>query len=260
MDQGLFERILEQLRAAGTVRELYPTLQNEPLLDAHLDARVRTARAILGSAVRIGIVTNGQLLQPERAVRLAEAGVDVFEVSVDAARPETYAAVRRGLDFDLVTRNLEALLRLDTGKTVVARFLRLRGNEAEEAEFARRWTRLGAAVRASCPTDRLGAVRDFASVRPDRARPREGLPLRAMRRLLPPCFHPFAALHVLRDGTVLTCCHDWRHRHPAGNLATQSLEEVWDGEPLRRCRAALWGRAVDRCPNCGPCATRLRTA
>jgi MoaA/NifB/PqqE/SkfB family radical SAM enzyme len=54
--------------------------------------------------------------------------------------------------------------------------------------------------------------------------------------------------HVLANGDVVACeVHD---RQPLGNLARQSLAEVWDSEAYRRFRAAYRDGSLAECRTC----------
>jgi radical SAM protein with 4Fe4S-binding SPASM domain len=74
------------------------TLQGlgEPLLSPHLTEMVRYAAA---RGADVGFNTNGTLLDRASAERLVDAGLAWLHVSLDGARPDTYADVRHGTDF-----------------------------------------------------------------------------------------------------------------------------------------------------------------
>jgi hypothetical protein len=54
--------------------------------------------------------TNGLLLDPGKAARLAESGIDEITFSVDGADPRTYARYRQGGDFAKLLKNMAALV------------------------------------------------------------------------------------------------------------------------------------------------------
>jgi len=67
------------------------------------------------------------------------------------------------------------------------------------------------------------------------------------------CWDPFDALYVLFDGTVITCCADWRRRAVIGDLSRETIAEVWSSEPSRaRRRMSAGGRFADVLP-CSSC-------
>ncbi len=252
MAPALYTSLLQQLRASGGLLWFSPTLQNEPLLDPHLEERVREARTVLGPRVRLVIVTNGSLLTPERARALRAAGTDRFDISLDALGGEVYRRVRPGLPYDTVRHHTETLLAMPDRGEVRVRFVRQRENAAEEEAFRRHWQARGARVTATARENRRGAV--DAGGAPGAGRRRAG----ALRRLAPACLHPFAHLCVLADGRVLPCCQDWTTDHLAGDLSRQSLAETWHGSALRACRAPLAAWRFRESPLCRRCTLVTR--
>ncbi len=80
--------------------------QGEPLLHPQFARFVEEAK-------RRGIftytVSNGTLLDEERREEVLGSGLDAYLVSLDASRPEEMERMRRGLDYDLVVKNVRAL-------------------------------------------------------------------------------------------------------------------------------------------------------
>jgi MoaA/NifB/PqqE/SkfB family radical SAM enzyme len=68
--------------------------------------------AIPGAAALVGLVTNGSYLTPRRLARWQRLPFRAITVSLNAATPDTYLAVNRGLTWDRIRVNLEELLRL----------------------------------------------------------------------------------------------------------------------------------------------------
>lgn len=64
----------------------------EPLL--RLDALVAVAEMLAGARVAVSLVTNGYLVTPDVARRLADAGVRLVQVSVDGATPASHERLR----------------------------------------------------------------------------------------------------------------------------------------------------------------------
>ncbi|GFK95326.1 Putative mycofactocin radical SAM maturase MftC [Fundidesulfovibrio magnetotacticus] len=81
----------------------------EPLLHPLLERFVRRAKALMPAGSWVGFQTNGHLLDAERALALAGAGLDKVFLSVDAASPERFSSVRGGGSLGRVERALEAL-------------------------------------------------------------------------------------------------------------------------------------------------------
>ncbi len=122
MDEGLYRRILYELKQTGSVIRFTPMLQNEPLMDREIAKRVGEAKEVLGSSTTVSLVTNGSLLNSSRVEELLNAGIDELSVSVNAFTEETYRSIHKGLHFSKVVKNLEYLLQRNPRIIVVARF------------------------------------------------------------------------------------------------------------------------------------------
>jgi MoaA/NifB/PqqE/SkfB family radical SAM enzyme len=105
MDEGTFSRILESLRGFSPVPEVFFGGFGEPLAHPRILDMV-TAVKKLGATVEL--ITNGILLSREMSEKLIEAGLDMLWVSLDGAKPESYADIRLGAALPEVIANLSA--------------------------------------------------------------------------------------------------------------------------------------------------------
>ena len=94
----------------------FPTLEalilngvGEPLLHPRLEAFIRRAKALMPAASWVGFQSNGLLLTPERALALAEAGLDKICLSVDASTPEIFSRLRQGGELPAIDSAFAAL-------------------------------------------------------------------------------------------------------------------------------------------------------
>ena len=71
------------------------------------------------------------------------------------------------------------------------------------------------------------------------------------------CYYPAYSMMVDWDGRVRVCAQDWRRATEVGDLATQSLLEVWNCGTLRTYRMGLvHGRHnMYPCQDCNACGT-----
>ncbi len=81
----------------------------EALMNPHLPQWVADAKA---AGCETGLLTNGTLLDAEKAGALVGAGIDWIAVSVDGATAEVFENVRRGASFEWVTGNIRRLAAL----------------------------------------------------------------------------------------------------------------------------------------------------
>jgi MoaA/NifB/PqqE/SkfB family radical SAM enzyme len=262
MDQKLYVDILDMFKKAGTVRLLSPMLQSEPLLDPFIIDRIKLAKKVLGSETMVSIVTNGSLLTPKRAHSLVEAGIDRIEISIDAMDEGTYQKLRPGLSFSRVMENTKRLLANYSDIDVVVRFLYHKDNRGQEQIFKRYWRRKGADILFTPIVNRAGFVDDFDKVRRSKYGPLKYFKKYLWRLLIrfvagadepSKCVLPFSWMYILVDGKAVLCCYDWGPIDIVGNLQTQTLEEVWNGEKLNAYRHLLWANMYSKshvCRNC----------
>lgn len=96
----------------------FPTLEalllngvGEPLLHPQLEAFVRRAKELMPAGSSVGFQSNGLLLTPQRALALAEAGLDRICLSVDASTPEIFRQLRQGGELPAIDNAFAALQR-----------------------------------------------------------------------------------------------------------------------------------------------------
>ena len=63
------------------------------------------------------------------------------------------------------------------------------------------------------------------------------------------CYAPFTSLYFDNGGNVRVCCHN--SNFPVGNIRESSIDQIWNGEPIRKLRQALaryeFGPGCDFC-------------
>jgi MoaA/NifB/PqqE/SkfB family radical SAM enzyme len=67
------------------------------------------------------------------------------------------------------------------------------------------------------------------------------------------CYAPYSSMYFTTLGEVRVCCHNWKFS--IGNVATDSLDDIWQGYKLRILREAL--REYDLGYGCDYCEWRI---
>jgi PqqA peptide cyclase len=233
----------------------------EPLVRADLEALVAAARA---SDLYTNLITSGIPADAERLARLAKAGLDSLQLSVQDSDPQgaAWIAGRDDMDAKLATAAATRALGLPLTLNVVLH----RGNIARAADFVALAERLGAARLELANTQYLGwALANRDALLPSRAAVDEArrVALEARDRLrgkmevlfVRPdyqadrpraCMDGWARryLVVTPDGVALPC-------HQAGEIASlasawenvrdRPLGDIWsDGPGFRAFRGEDW--------------------
>ncbi len=223
MSETLFEKIMAEA-GRHPVERISLYLHNEPLLDKRLPDLVATAARLVPHAVRT-LFSNGELLHLDTLRSLVAAGLNEINLSINGGDRETYERTNRGLHWDRVLGNLDALLAAKSRGELPRLEVKIVAVDAEGvppsvANLARRWPAHAARIFIKPVTNRAGNVA-----------PRRHAPGSAGSDNLPrrprPCQRPFVKAYIVWNGDVILCNCDWRREVVLGNLEHSSLEEIW---------------------------------
>jgi len=200
----------------------------EPLLNPEMIELIEYAKL---AGARIGLITNGSLLTPERVDRLLACNTDAIEVSVDAADPETYAKVRAGLDFARLMKNIDYTLKrrndLKSESKVVVSVVNQKAVENQLQDIVKFWNAMvdNVIVRKYLTWNILN---EEGSGDPT--------PYLAQRI---PCPWPFERINVDTRGRVMFCGYDIAGVTDLGNIMETSIKEIWNGPEMQSRRELL---------------------
>ncbi len=251
MDFALLDKIARELAARPPLRRVILHVMGEPLLNPEflnfLSHLKKTA-----PQQPLEFSTNGALLDEGKAAALAALKVEAVNFSLDACTPQTYAHIRRGLNFEKVLTNLKGFIQAvsATGRDrprVRVQLIKMDVNEAEWAQFAGQWR----AVAREHPFVEVYVKEQwswggrFHSYQSERGWAEGALAL--------PCGYPFDQLDVYWDGRVGFCCLDQNADLRVGDLNSQSLAQIWRSPELAQIRRRFkrFDFAGLRCAACG---------
>ncbi len=103
MTEEIFSRVMEGLRSFSPAPTVFFGGFGEPLSHPDIVEMIRQAK-LLGTKVEL--ITNATLLTKEKSLALINAGLDMLWVSLDGAKPESYADIRLGATLPKVLQNL----------------------------------------------------------------------------------------------------------------------------------------------------------
>jgi radical SAM protein with 4Fe4S-binding SPASM domain len=263
------------------VKPLYLSLSGygETLLNKRLPDMIAHATA---SGSMVNLVSNGTLLDGDRASRLLDAGLARLKVSIDAATPERYAQVREGGELEVVLRNIEKLLLMRDARRLpgpvvevqctifkenidevqalvdlcvdrlgVEPYFHVMFTYGEQEGFVARTLDMGDA-------DAIATLRRAADHARSRKLVRTSSALDVARRQLEtdlssaPCYIPWYSCIVSTDGDVYPCCYHSIRGTKVGNVLHTPFAEIWNGPAMAAFRRQLrTQRCADRvCATC----------
>ena len=232
MDPALFHRIVDEL-AETRPRRISLYLMNEPLLDPRLPDFIRYASAKVPDATTL-VTTNGSPLDESCARALLESGLKRIKVSLQSLDPETNRQIMGpACDRDAIVENVLQLKRLMKEDRTSHLDLRIstivtRQNQAEIERARRFWKRHGIRLVTSALENRGGNIHEAAALNPH-----------AMAPMGLDCVRPSREMCILFNGDVVLCCVDWFRTVVMGNVAEQSVRDIWNGTRFTQIRQAL---------------------
>lgn len=211
MEMELFQKVVDECAELG-ITHVRVHNYGEPFLDKQLVEKVRYAKA---RGIReVGMISNGSLITEELAQGMIDAGLDAINISVDASGKEVFESTRLNLEYDVVIRNVETLVRLRNaaGKRrpkLILSFVR-QNNSADEQQFIEHWRKVADKIHITDLHNWAGTLNATSDVNF-------------------PCYRMWQTFTVLWDGRVSLCCADFDGRHILGDLRTQTIAQVWNG-------------------------------
>lgn len=225
MTDAVFERVIRELAARDDIRVVLGGF-GDPLLHPRWMEYVAACRqqGMFALAVR----TYGVELPQPAIDCLLEHRVDVLNILLDAAQPETYCRSHGSDLLEQVHQNIGRLLesvreRQLARPLIVPELLKTAEAMDDIEPFYDYWiNQVGTAV--------IAGPSHYACQWPDRAVMNMAPPTRSA------CSRLFNRCMVLSDGRITFCDQDFRGLHPVGQIPGQTLSEVWSSEYYRRVR------------------------
>src|SRR5712691_5099523 len=133
MPESTFKRIADESGQYGAYLRI--SGGGEPMLHPQATELLVYAKNV---GCKIGLITNGSLFDEASSRALLDAGVDMIEFSVDACDPQTYAVVRKGLEWDILVEAAKRMLSLrnarKAGSKIVASAVAQEGVDIDAVE------------------------------------------------------------------------------------------------------------------------------
>jgi radical SAM protein with 4Fe4S-binding SPASM domain len=236
MSFDVFKKVADELPQETT---LWLALLGEPLMNPNqLIDMVYYAKRIGLKDVRLN--TNGLLLTERISAELVDAGLDYVLISVDAFEPSTYKKIRIGGNLRKLVENVDNLIsiRNKSQLKVVVQFIVMEENEEEVEFFKDFWLEAGAIVKIR-PKLSWGNTIEA-----------KNLNLEQKDRTYP-CPWLARTVSIQWTGRLAQCDFDYEGEYSPGDIRTQSIKEIWDGEILKRRQKHVAGDFTH--PLCSTC-------
>lgn len=240
MDQGLYEKSIDEVALLGAEKVVL-TGFGEPMLDKKLELKIRYAKS---KGLSTYIISNGSVLNSNRARSILEAGLDEIRVSFYGMQEKSYNSVMKGLDFNKTISGMMDFinLRKELGaKTKIqVSYLEMEENKQDTGLFREFWESKVDAIEIWRPHN-FGDGRDYRErhealeVKTSCGRPENG------------------PLQIQWNGEVIPCCYDYNNKVILGNAFTTPVLDILNGSKYRLLRYAHKMNKFNIFPYCDQC-------
>jgi len=243
MDMDLFRKIIDECYPLG-VDHITISGFGEPLLDRRFAERVAYAKE--KGIKHVSSVTNGILLNSQLARALIEAGLDEIQISIDAAKAETYEIMRPPGKLEVVEKNILNLRKLRDSRgalkpKIVVKLQKTQENRGEIELFKKKWKRIADVIY-------IGFFHNWGG-----SLERDPFELHGLFKRAEPCPMLWGGMVIQWDGRVPMCCLDCEGEAIIGNAKREKLEDIRKGEALRSIRKAHLNLEFQKIPICAKC-------
>lgn len=252
LDMPLFEKLIDDLGAFDApLRVMRMNKIGEPLLNKQLPEMIRLAKRS-GRVGYIDLATNASLFTEALLSEVVAAGLDRINISLEGMSAEQYKQTAL-VDFDF--DRLVAMVRwlyAHRGNCEVT--VKIPSSCIEEHQHQAFFDTFG----DHC--DRI-FIEDLSPIWPNfDVEEHAGVTFNEEvgqyhqeLKVKDVCSYIFYSMVLNSDGTVSACCPDWSQSLVIGDLATQSLQEIWQSDALFELRKQHLERK--RCENriCSAC-------
>jgi len=221
MDFAMCKGIIDQ--AAGNIESIELGLMGESALHPRIFDIIRYCK-------KQGLLTmlESNMLKTDMGMTkgLKEAGLDMLVMSIDGASKNTYEAIRKGSDFEVVKENIENVLASGSRRLFkVVQMVYNTQNSHEASDFLKMWQDKGA---------------DYVRLKPYENIDKKLVELSAVKEKAPgrrkACIQMWWKFAILWDGTAVICCNDYDKFSVIGDARKDNIREIWNGAPMMTLR------------------------
>lgn len=234
MEYNLFAKIIDDIRIFNDkVKCLQFGKLGEPLINKDLPKMIDCAKRS-EKFERIEIITNGVLLTPQIIDELISSGVDVIRISMQGITQKKYYELAGvNLNFELFRNNIEYLYKNKKQCLIHLKMIDIGlDNYDDEKKFYKIFEKSCDELSIQYTSPLFSKYVNYAKLARDNNLNLFG------DKLLKVCIcpRPFISLAISSGGIITPCCREAAKEITLGDVKTDSIFEVWNGEKLKKFR------------------------
>jgi radical SAM protein with 4Fe4S-binding SPASM domain len=233
MSWEVFKKAVDE--ASGHCKTSYLHQIGEPLLHPEIIQMINYAE---DKGIRTSISTNCLLLDERMSVLILDSKLKEITLCLDSLDPATYEKIRKNSDFKKVMENISRFLNMRPGRNnhihVQVQMIKMKENEREWDSF-----KIGKA-------DEI-LVKSYSTFAGNVVKGEHENGYRHG------CKKAWNCLTIQWNGDMVLCCRDFDGVTKIGNIQTDSIVQVWNGQKYKDIRQAFINKNFNELPFCSKC-------
>ena len=255
MDMELFRKIVEDLKSfPQKIRVVYLFAFGEPLLNRYIVEMIRCLREN-DVCDEIRMYTNGALLNSKLNSELANSGIDLIRISVNALEGGPYQEICGvKLDYNAFYNNVVDLYQKTRGKAKLA--IKLANATIEEEKQLLRFHEMYDSISDYTFTEDIfdGWPEFEEVVIPKDVIQTNNWDWRNTGHSI--CTYSLTTMTIHSNGVVSPCCADWKFGITYGDVRKSTVKEIWESKELRKIQLIHLKKITGLYPICDVCSMR----
>jgi len=248
LDVNLHKKLIDEVASDGrdVCEYIRYTANGEPLLHPKFDEIIEYAGKHANT--KINVTTNGALLTEKKAKTMLDAGVNVFDISLDAYHDETYEKIRVKGDLKKYRQNVLNLIDvIKKGKynaKLVVSYVEQPFNSNETDLFEKFWNEAGAD---------FVVVRKLHSAAGAKSNVKNKMELALKDVVRKPCLYPWERLVLTPEGDLGFCPAGWTGESHFIKFKDTTIKKAWQSNFMNDLRKAHLDNNYDCFGFCEQC-------
>ncbi len=249
MDFELYKKIINDIcefKKPIKVLRLYK--DGEPLLNPRFADMVKYAKE-KGCSERVDTTTNASLLNPKRNIEIIEAGLDRINISIEGVNEKQYREFSNyRINFKKFVDNIRHFYENKEHCEVV---IKINGDTISEDDKKRFYEIFGGISDGVYIEHIMSCWPDF-EIKEFEVNQEIGIYGQEIKEVQV-CPYVFYSFSINSNGTASLCFLDWSRKLIIGDIKSESVKAIWNGEKLLNYQKMFLRKERKNHPICGEC-------
>ena len=250
MNFELYKKIIDDIcEFEKPIKVLRLYKDGEPLLNPRLADMIRYAKE-KRCAERIDTTTNASLLNPQKNIKIIEAGLDRINISIEGVNSNQYWEISKSrIDFEKLVENIRHLYE---NKNQCEIIVKINGDVVSDEDKNRFYEIFGDIADGVYIEHIMSCWPEF-ELRGVEVNKEFGIYGQKIKEVQV-CPYIFYSFSINSDGSVSICFLDWSRKLVIGNVKNESVKDIWIGQRLKEYQIMFLMKKRKShlvCRNCG---------